>query len=593
MEPSPFSILVFFAFVSFETTPSAYHVPSMFSSIIKSNKLTLQSKSPLVTPLALLRRSQSNLIQQERYWTKIPAWKDVTNEQFLSHRWQVSNTIMTDAKLFRFLLDTLPEKLGSTQNEFLQNIRTKDEFIKDAVSALKLAPMAIRLTPHILSRIDWKSPLDDPIRRQFVPLKSGMIPDHEHLTLDSLHEEADSPVPGLVHRYPGRALFLATSVCPVYCRFCTRSYAVGGSTDTVAKRPQKPSRKRWEVVYNYIEKTTSLEDIVLSGGDMFYLESSQLREIVERLLSINHIRRIRLATKGLSVAPGRFLDASDAWTDTLIDLSNQGRKLGKQVCLHTHINHASEITWVTRMAAEKLFANGVIVRNQSVLLKGVNNTFAALSELITTMANINIQPYYVYQCDMVQGIEDLRTPLREIIELDKELRGTLSGFMMPAFVIDLPGGGGKRLVSTHEEYNEDTGVATYTAPGLPGTKGKMTYTYYDPRPITESELAEFRLQQESALNRGETLEQFVATASPKSAPEVHPPVESSKPVSVLEQPPPPSKQNPKKNSSPDSPTPWETAPQRTISISHSPSSPGHPTSAFMPRSSSPSTSPPA
>jgi len=105
---------------------------------------------------------------------------------------QVSNTIMTDAKLFRFLSDTLPEKLGSTQNEFLQNIRTKDEFIKDAVSALKLAPMAIRLTPHILSRIDWKSPLDDPIRRQFVPLKSGMIPDHEHLTLDSLHEEADS-----------------------------------------------------------------------------------------------------------------------------------------------------------------------------------------------------------------------------------------------------------------------------------------------------------------------------------------------------------------------------------------------------------------
>jgi len=121
---------------------------------------------------------------------------------------------------------------------------------------------------------------------------------------------------------------------------------------------------------------------------------------ISSLLSINHIRRIRLATKGLSVAPGRFLDASDAWTDTLIDLSNQGRKLGKQVCLHTHINHASEITWVTRMAAEKLFANGVIVRNQSVLLKGVNNTFAALSELITTMANINIQPvcyYYLFR----------------------------------------------------------------------------------------------------------------------------------------------------------------------------------------------------
>jgi lysine 2,3-aminomutase len=184
--------------------------------------------------------------------------------------------------------------------------------------------------------------------------------------------------------------------------------------------------------------------------------------------------------------------------------------MGKQVCLHTHINHAKEITWITRLAANKLFKHGVIVRNQSVLLNGVNNTFEDMSNLIKTLANINIQPYYVYQCDMVQGIEDLRTPLSEIIKLDVDLRGTLSGFMMPSFVIDLPGGGGKRLVSTHESYKD--GVATYKAPGLPGVKGQISYTYYDPKPVQAEVLEEFRQHQHQALQRGETLEQFTQSS---------------------------------------------------------------------------------
>ncbi|KAI8930503.1 hypothetical protein NX059_012452 [Plenodomus lindquistii] len=397
---------------------------------------------------------------------------------------QLNNTIKNKAELHNFLSATLPAELGPTRDGNFRHIKTRDDFIEDAVAALHITPMAIRLTPHLLSCIDWNNALDDPVRRQFISLKGSMLPDPKHAKLDSLEEEADSPVPGLVHRYPGRALFLATSICPVYCRFCTRSYAVGGNTESVAaKRPQKPSRKRWEVIFQHIESTESLEDIVLSGGDTFYLEPPHLREIVERLLSIPHVRRIRVATKGLGVAPGRFLDDSkDGWANTLIDLSNQGRKQGKQVCLHTHINHAQEITWVSKMAAQRLFENGVIVRNQAVLLRGVNDNFQALYELIKTLADNNIQPYYVYQCDMVQGVEDLRTPLSKILRLDKELRGTFSGFMMPSFVVDLPGGGGKRLVSTYESYDESVGVATYTAPGLPGLKGLKTYTYYDPQP---------------------------------------------------------------------------------------------------------------
>ncbi|KAJ8115919.1 hypothetical protein OPT61_g2540 [Boeremia exigua] len=444
-------------------------------------------------------RPLSTLTGQEPYWQKIKPWENITAEEFKSYRWQLANTVPDTRKLQRFLSDVLPRELGESNNIRLKNIRTRDQFIDDATAALKLAPMAIRLTPHLLSVIDWKNPLDDPIRRQFLPLASGIIPDHQLLTLDSLNEQEDSPVPGLVHRYPGRALFLATSICPVYCRFCTRSYAVGANTETVSKLPQKPSRKRWEVVFQHIESDPSLHDIVVSGGDAYYLQPEDLREIGERLLSIPHIQRIRFASKGLAVAPCRITDETDPWTNTLIELSNKGRDMAKQVCLHTHINHVNEITWVTREAANRLFKHGVIVRNQSVLLKGVNDTEEALSSLIHTLASMNIQPYYIYQCDMVRGIEDLRTPLRTILDLDKKLRGTLSGFMMPAFVIDLPGGGGKRLVSTVENYDEESGTAVYTAPGLPGTKGKIKYTYHDPKP--EPDTVAHELHQEQRLHQ--------------------------------------------------------------------------------------------
>jgi lysine 2,3-aminomutase len=298
-------------------------------------------------------------------------------------------------RLYKFLSDALPEKLGLSKDPLLYKIQHKDAFIEDAIAAVKLAPMAIRITPHILSRVDWNNPLDDPIRKQFIPLASSIIPDHNHLTLDSLGEEKDSPVPGLVHRYPGRALFLATSICPVYCRFCTRSYAVGGGTDTVKKRPQKPSLQRWETVLEYIESREDLKDIVVSGGDAYYLQPEDLLQIGRRLLGMKHMERVRFASKGLAVAPGRIQEG-DPWTEALISLSNQGRNLGKQVCLHTHINHPREITWVTKRAANHLFKHGVIVRNQSVLLKGVNNNVKTMSELIQGLTSINIQPVSIF-----------------------------------------------------------------------------------------------------------------------------------------------------------------------------------------------------
>ena len=232
-------------------------------------------------------------------------------------------------------------------------------------------------------------------------------------------------------------------------------------------------------MFDYIESTTTLSDIVVSGGDAYYLTPDQLYDVGTRILSIPHIRRIRFATKGLAVCPSRILDPNDSWTSALIAVSNLGRKSGKMVAMHTHFNHPNEITFATRLAAASLFRRGVMVRNQSVLLRGVNDNVATMSKLIRSLADLNIHPYYVYQADMVKGVEDMRTPLSTILDLEKQIRGTIAGFMMPSFVVDLPGGGGKRLASSYESYDEKTGVSTFRAPGVSVDK---EFTYHDPLP---------------------------------------------------------------------------------------------------------------
>lgn len=344
--------------------------------------------------------------------------------------------------------------------------------------------MAVRLTPHMLSVADWDNPLEDPVRRQFIPLKAAFKPDHPALSLDSLHETEDSPVSGLVHRYPDKVLFLAVSVCPVYCRFCTRSYAVGDATESVTKVSQKPTRNRWEAMFEYIEQNPEIQDVVVSGGDSYTLPAYQLEFIGDRLLSIPHIQRFRFATKGLAVCPMRVLDKKDGWAEAFVALSDKGRAMGKQVAMHTHFNHPNEITWVTKLAAQELFRRGVTVRNQSVLLKGVNDDVATMASLIRKLADLNIQPYYVYQSDLIRGVEDLRTPLSTILQLEKHIRGTIAGFMMPQFVVDLPGGGGKRLANSYESYDPESGVSTWQAPGVAGDE---IFTYYDPTRDHENE----------------------------------------------------------------------------------------------------------
>ncbi|MCA9658771.1 MAG: KamA family radical SAM protein, partial [Myxococcales bacterium] len=324
--------------------------------------------------------------------------------------------------------------------------------------------------------IDWDNPYEDPLRRQFVPLGSRLLPDHPKLDLDSLHEQADSPTPGLTHRYPDKALFLTLDTCPVYCRYCTRSYAVGTDTDEVHKVSLKAKADRWDNVFAYIESRPEIEDIVISGGDSYNLRAEQIRRIGERLLAIPHIRRMRFASKGPAVMPQKIL-TDDEWFSALADVVAAGRKAHKDVCLHTHFNHPNEITEITERAMNRLMEAGIHVRNQSVLLRGVNDTVAAMGMLIKRMSYVNVHGYYVYQHDLVRGVEDLRTTIRTSIELEKQVRGLTAGYNSPLFIVDAPGGGGKRDVHSFEHYNPVTGVSVYRSPNV---KRDAFYCYFDP-----------------------------------------------------------------------------------------------------------------
>jgi lysine 2,3-aminomutase len=302
------------------------------------------------------------------------------------------------------------------------------------------------------------------------------LPDHPKLDLDSLHEQADAPVPGLTHRYPDKALFLPLDTCPVYCRFCTRSYAVGVDTDDVEKVQLKANEERWKRAYEYVASRPELEDIVISGGDAYNLRAAQISDIGEALLAMPNVRRLRFATKGPAVMPQKIL-TDDAWTDALTRIVDKGRKLHKEVVLHTHFNHPREITSITQAAMNKLFERGVTVRNQSVLQRRVNDTPEVMGLLVKRLGHVNVHPYYVYMHDLVKGVEDLRTTLDTALMIEKRVRGLTAGFNTPTFVVDAPGGGGKRDAHSYEYYDREAGISVYSAPSV---KPGQLFLYFDP-----------------------------------------------------------------------------------------------------------------
>ncbi len=393
------------------------------------------------------------------FWRRIPAFKDVGEREFLDHRWQMKNSITRVSKLLEKLEDLV-----------------SPDFLADAEEGFRKAPMAVRVSPYMLSLIDWADPYADPIRRQFIPVASTRLPDHPKLTLDSLGEQADAPVPGLTHRYPDKALFLALDTCPVYCRFCTRSYAVGPDQEAVEKVSLKAKPDRWQAIFDYVGTRPELEDIVVSGGDSWNLRDDQIRVIGESLLHIPHVRRIRFASKGPAVMPQKVLSDED-WFRAFVDVVRLGRELHKDVMLHTHFNHPNEITEITQRAMNRLFAEGVVIRNQTVLQRGVNDSAETMGLLCKRASFVNVHPYYVYVHDLVKGVEELRTTVQAAVDIEKSVRGSLAGFNTPTFVVDAPGGGGKRDCHSYDHYDRTTGISVWSAPSV--KPGRYFY-YFDP-----------------------------------------------------------------------------------------------------------------
>lgn len=386
-------------------------------------------------------------------------------EDFLNHTWQDKNSIIRIEQLEALVRDKVPAGV-------LDEIR----------DGLKKVGMSIRLNPYVMDLIDWRNAETDPIRRQFLPMLSELEADHPCMSVDSLEERNTSPAPNLVHRYPDKVLFLVTSVCPVYCQYCTRSYAVGQDTPSLQK-DNVTSANGWTAALDYIRANPTIEDVVVSGGDIARLKPANIKVLGNALLDIPHIRRIRFATKSVSVQPMKFL-SDEAWFSAIVEVARRGREMFKSVFVHTHFNHPREVTPLVEKAMRRLFAESIHVRNQAVLLRGVNDDANTLIDLTKKLGRVNIQPYYVYSCDMVMSTEHFRVSVDEMQHLEREVRGATAGFNTPLFIVDAPGGGGKRDVHSYEYRNDKYGITGYRSPSV--DRNRM-YFHFDPLRTLDAE----------------------------------------------------------------------------------------------------------
>lgn len=392
-------------------------------------------------------------------------------DDFLSHTWQDKNSVIRIEQLEAVIREAVPLRV-----------------VEEIRNGMKKVGMSIRLNPYVMDLIDWKNAETDPIRRQFLPMLSELEPDHPCMAVDSLEERNTSPAPNLVHRYPDKVLFLVTSVCPVYCQYCTRSYAVG--QDTAALRKDNvTSANGWAAALDYIRSNPAIEDVVVSGGDIARLKPQNIKVLGNALLDIEHVRRIRFATKSLSVQPMKFL-SDDAWFAAIAEVAQRGRDMFKSVFVHTHFNHPREVTPLVEKAMRRLFSEGIYVRNQAVLLRGVNDDAQTLIDLTRKLGRVNIQPYYVYSCDMVLGTEHFRVRIPEMQRLEREVRGATAGFNTPLFIVDAPGGGGKRDVHSYEYRNDKYGISGYRSPSV--DPDRIFYQFDPLRELDSGARAEWR-----------------------------------------------------------------------------------------------------
>ena len=332
---------------------------------------------------------------------RAPFFADIPDDKWEDWRWQLTH------------------RLNSIQD--FEKIVTLTESERKALNQRDL--FRVDITPYFASLIDPDNP-QDPIRKQILPTAGEILPFTGEME-DSLSEDAHSPVPGLVHRYPDRVLMLVTTQCASYCRYCTRSRIVGDPS-------QSFKSKDFEAQLDYLRQTPQVRDVLLSGGDPLTLSPRVLERLLTALREIPHIEIIRIGSRVPVFIPQRV-------TDELCELLEKFHPLW----LNIHVNHPNEITAELAQACDKLTRSGIPLGNQAVLLAGVNDDPHIQRKLVHDLVRIRVRPYYLYQCDLVHGAGHFRTPIGKGVEIIESLRGHTSGFAVHTYVVDAPGGGGK------------------------------------------------------------------------------------------------------------------------------------------------------
>lgn len=356
---------------------------------------------PAVTPLPVTSETLSISPSRQKKFRKT-FFPGVTAKQWNSWHWQVANRIRRGDQLGRFLQLSEDEKLA----------------INGAGTSLPLS-----ITPYYLSLLNPTDP-KQPLRRSVVPT-TGELTRGPGEADDPLGEDNQSPVPGLVHRYPDRVLFLVHDFCSTYCRYCTRSRVVGHGSI-------KPTTVRFEQMLDYIRRTETIRDVLISGGDPLLLSDDRLEWLLRSLRNIPHVEVIRIGTKVPAVLPQRI-------TPELVNMLRRYHPLWMSL----HFIHPDECTPETIKACTRLANAGIPLGSQTVLLHGINDTVETMKKLMHGVMRMRVRPYYLYQCDPITGSAHFRTPVEKGLDIIKGLRGFTSGYAIPTYVIDAPGGGGK------------------------------------------------------------------------------------------------------------------------------------------------------
>ncbi|ASR36207.1 lysine 2,3-aminomutase [Prauserella marina] len=419
-------------------------------------------------------------------WRRFPGWRDVTEAQWRDAQWQRVHCVRNIKQLRAVMGDLLKE---SFYDDLLADQR-------------QLATMSMLLPPQMLNTMSPLSPgggdddaavteafYADPIRRYMLPVRSDRDPrwpSHPHSERDSLHEAEMWVAEGLTHRYPTKVLAELLSTCPQYCGHCTRMDLVGNSTEQVSKHKLalKPV-DRQDAIIGYLQRTPGVRDVVVSGGDVANVPWHQLETFLMRLLDIETVRDIRLATKALAGLPQHWLQPKVV--EGLARVAGTARRRGVNLAIHTHVNHAQSVTPLVAEAARTALEVGVRdVRNQGVLLRGVNATTADLLDLCFALqGEANILPYYFYLCDMIPHAEHWRLAVWEAQELQHGIMGYLPGYATPRIVCDVPYVG-KRWVHQLAEYDRERGISYWTKNYRTGIEHadpealRRRYPYYDP-----------------------------------------------------------------------------------------------------------------